>query len=265
MRMNTRIVTFALLFLVWTVGGPEKARAEEDSEVYEVSGSDYEEQEAQSGASEQGGGAKFDMPPFSIRIDPFNWLLEGRLGVELEVGVWKFISFEMVPVFVVNDSPPIFNFAGEPDNLTQSSNGLGPISGSSFGLGFWLNGKPLQGYVLRVIFTNYGYTYETKDGSVPIDKVNFTERRLFGMFGSHSNFGPLTIATGIGLGVELNRQQRCYGEGDLAPDARTSGCKDKDEQLIAIKNDASKVYDLNGWAHPIYLAARISIGIVLDL
>lgn len=266
MRMNTRTVAFALLGWIWTVGGPVTARAEEDSEVYEASGSDYEEEDAQSPSSEDDGSSPFNMPPFSVRLDPFNWLLEGRLGVELEVGILTFLSFEMIPVFVVNDSPPVFNFAGEPDSLTQASNGLGPISGSSFGLGFWLNGSPLKGYVLRVIYTNYGYTYETKDGSTPIDKVNFTERRLFGMFGSHFNFGPLTIATGIGLGVELNRPQRCYKEGDLAPDARTSGCKDSDEQIIATHNDATdKPYDINGWAHPIYVAGRISIGIMLDL
>ena len=33
-----------------------------------------------------------------VRIDPFNWLLEGRLGLELEIGILKFMSFEMVPV-----------------------------------------------------------------------------------------------------------------------------------------------------------------------
>ena len=42
-------------------------------------------------------------------MDPFNWLLQGRLGIELEVGLLDLISFELVPVFVVNDKPPVIN------------------------------------------------------------------------------------------------------------------------------------------------------------
>ncbi|MBN1653372.1 MAG: hypothetical protein JXA30_06300 [Deltaproteobacteria bacterium] len=205
----------------------------------------------------------FEMPSFSIRLDPLNWLIEGRLGLELEIAVWKFISFEMVPVFVVNDEPPIFNFAGEPDNLTQHSNGLGPISGSSFGLGFWLSGKALQGTVLRLIYTNYGYTYKT-DGGL-LDEVDFTERRLYGMIGSISRWGIFTIASGFGIGVELNQRQRCY-ENTTPPDGQTSGCEDDEEQHIAVDRDSDgiTVYDLNGWLHPIYLTVRIALGITLD-
>jgi len=215
----------------------------------------------------------FEMPSFSIRLDPLNWLIEGRLGLELEIAVWKFISFEMVPVFVVNDAPPIFNFAGEPDNLTQHSNGLGPISGSSFGVGFWLSGTALQeGTVLRLIFTNYGYTYKTDGGD--LDKVDFTERRLYGMIGSLSRWGIFTIGTGFGLGVELNEKQRCINEieeteaGSVRVVAQTSGCPDDGEQHIAVdfNNDTGEVdiYDINGWLHPVYITARIALGITLD-
>jgi hypothetical protein len=256
--MNTRLFAGTCLLLALTIGGADYARAAEGDSA---------------GEGEGGGGKNFDMPPFSIRLDPFNWLIEGRLGLELEVGVWKFISFELVPVFVVSDSPPIFNFAGEPDPLRQASNGLGPISGASFGLGFWLNGKPLDnGYVLRLIFTNYGYKYETKDGSATIDKVTFTERRLFGMLGTHDKLiGPLTLAAGIGIGVELNQQQRCFvrsPDDSSPPKVFTRGCKergeDEDEQLIKVNHDASRVYDINGWLHPVYLAGRISLGVTFD-
>lgn len=206
----------------------------------------------------------FEMPSFSIRVDPLNWLIEGRLGFELEIGVWKFISFEMIPVFVVNDAPPIYNFAGEPDNLTQHSNGLGPISGSSFGLGFWLSGKALQeGTVLRLIFTNYGYTYKTDDGDT--DTVDFTERRIYGMIGSISRWGLFTIASGFGIGVELNQKQRCYVDDEMPPNGQTSGCPDDEEQHIAIERETKpSVYDINGWLHPVYLTVRIALGITLD-
>ena len=110
------------------------------------------------------------MPGFSIRVDPFNWLLEGRLGLELEVVAWKFISVELVPVFVANTEPPSFNFSGRDDPISQHSNGIGPISGASLGAGFWLSGTPLQGYVLRALLTNYGYTYEAKDGAGVFDQ-----------------------------------------------------------------------------------------------
>jgi hypothetical protein len=263
--MRTTIVALVVVLGVWTSTGSQ-ARAARESPDYEGSSDEYEKDSDYPPVKNESG-SKFDMPPLSIRIDPFNWLIEGRLGLELEVGLWKFITFEMVPIFVVNNSPPIMNFAGEPDNLTQASNGLGPISGSSFGFGFWLSGRPLEGYVLRVFFTNYGYKYQTKDGSTPIDTVKFTERRLVGLIGSHSKWGIFTIATGVGLGVELNRKQRCYpGEDPQAPDdAVTSGCDDSDEQLIAVNNDASKLYNLNGWLHPVYLYGRISLGVAFDL
>ncbi len=210
------------------------------------------------------------MPPFSFRIDPLNWVIEGRLGLELEVGIWKFISLELVPVFVVSSQPPILDVMGQPDNVSQSSNGLGPISGTSIGVGFWLKGEALEGTVLRVMFTNYGYTYESEDDGILIDEVSFTERRIYGMFGSHNNYGPFTIATGIGLGIELNSKQRCFVEEEDYHVARphTSDCPDEDEQHIAWSTDGpevDKVYDLNGWLHPAYLHARIALGFVFDL
>lgn len=241
--MRTRKIATVILFIALIFGWTAQTRAEDSS-----------------------GGKGFDMPPFSVRLDPFNWLLEGRLGVELEVGVWKWITVEMAPVFVVNNSPPTLDFGSYSDAVTQSSNGLGPISGSSFGAGFWLNGEPLKGYVLRLIFTNYGYTYKSKDRGVFVDKVDFTERRIFGYFGSHMNWGVFTIAGGIGLGYELNQQQRCYESGVYAPNADTSGCSNPNEQQIATHNDAREgYYNLNGWAHPVYLMGRFSLGVLIDL
>lgn len=214
-------------------------------------------------ADDSGGGG--EIPGFSIRIDPLNWLLEGRLGLELEVVAWKFISVELVPVFVTNTEPPSFNFSGREDPISQHSNGLGPISGASLGAGFWLSGQPLHGYVLRAYFTNYGYTYEASDSAGTFDKVSFTERRFVFFFGSHNRFGVFTLAGGIGLGYELNQQQRCFvNRGAASMASATSGCPDEDEQHILLDRSGSEIADVNGGLHPMYLLARISLGVSFD-
>ena len=203
----------------------------------------------------------FKMPDLSVRVDPFNLLIDGRLGIELESSVWKFISVELVPVFVVNSKPPTFNyFNTRKDQLSQHSNGLGALAGTSIDAGFWLNGKPFKGYVLRVIFTNYGYTYRTTDDAGSIDQVSHTERRLYGYFGTHSKWGFFTIAGGIGLGVELNKQKRCFADtATSVADATTSGCNELD---IALDRNLKEIANLNGALYPIDIMARFSLGVV---
>ena len=201
----------------------------------------------------------FEMPEFSIRVDPFNWLLEGRLGLELEVDTWEFISVELVPEFVANSSPPTFNLGSFPAELKQKSNGLGPVSGAALSVGFWLDGKPLEGTVLRVVFANRGYEYSTENEQGTIDRLTHTDRRVFGFVGSHARWGAFTIAGGIGLGVELNNQQRCI---DDLGDASATCSKD----VLEIRADNGvppSILDLNGSLHPAYLMGRFSLGVVL--
>jgi hypothetical protein len=215
--------------------------------------------------ADEGRGGGFTMPPFSIRIDPFNWLLEGRLGLELEVAVWEFISVELVPVFVANTEPPSFNFAGRDDPISQHSNGLGPISGASLGVGFWLSGAPLRGYVLRAILTDYNYTYEARDRQGVFDEVSHADRRFIVELGSQSRFSAFTIGGGIGLGYELNQAQRCVvNPGTSFVDTATSGCADDDELQIMADRDGTSVADLNGSFHPIYISIRLSLGVSFD-
>lgn len=218
--------------------------------------------------ADKSSGGGFDMPGFSIRMDPFNWLIEGRLGFELEVQAWKFISVELVPVLVVNDEPPSFNFSGRDDPISQHSNGLGAIAGASLGAGFWLSGTPFEGYVLRAILTNYGFVYKASDRVGTFDRVEFTERRLMVFFGSHSRWDFFTLSGGIGLAYELNQQQRCFRENSNGSvdtdDVRTSSCPDDGEQHILIEPDGGAVADINGGFHPIYLEARFSLGVVFD-
>ncbi len=202
---------------------------------------------------------------FSIRLDPFNWLIEGRLGIELEMTAWKFISVELVPILVTNTSPPAVNLSGFDSALSQHSNGIGPFSGARLGAGLWLSGTPFEGYVLRLDLTNYGYTYEAKDGAGVIDKVSFTERRLIGFFGSHSRWGPFTLAGGIGLGYELNQQERCKlthvaSAGD-AIEGVSTGCKGE-LQIGIDRSSLGSVANLNGSLHPVYLEFRFSLGFV---
>lgn len=199
---------------------------------------------------DQGGGG---IPPFSVRIDPFNWLLQGRLGLELEMQVWQFISAELVPVFVTTESPPWFNYAGRDKALTQHSDGIGPISGTSLGVGFWFGGEPFRGTVLRAIFTNYAYDYETRSSGVLYDSVGHTEQHLGATIGSYSRYGAFTLGGEFGLSTDLNSEERCIDP------ANPSGC---DELQLAA--DASSYYDLNGSFHPIYIEARFSLGVTID-
>jgi hypothetical protein len=207
----------------------------------------------------------FEMPPWSIRADPFNWLIEGRLGIELEIGILKWLSVEAVPIFVVNEEPPTFNYASREGSLTQESNGLGPIAGSSLSAGFWLEGKALQGYVLRAILTNYGYTYKASDGDGVFDEVSHTERHFYGFIGSHSRWGAFTLAGGIGLGVELNKETRCFPSGATSSSQATrSGCDDDQFDIALDREMDQPPGNLNSGFHPVQIMGRISLGVTID-
>jgi hypothetical protein len=195
-------------------------------------------------------------PDISVRVDPFNFLLEGRLGVELEVELSKYFTAELVPVFVTTQSPPMLNYSTyEKSSLHQESNGWGPLAGAALGTGIWFGGKPLNGYVLRVGLTNYAYTYKT---TAPAnDSVSHTDRQLYVMFGSHSRWGVFTLAYGFGLGYELNQQNRCFDDFGKP----TTNCP-KDQLLIKLNADGTSVGDLHGYLYPFDLLARFSLGVV---
>jgi hypothetical protein len=200
---------------------------------------------------------------YSVRIDLLNWLLLGRLSFELETGLWKFLSIQLTPVFVVSHSPIAINYAGLDDPLKQHSRGIGPISGISLGVGAWLWGEPFKGYVLRLELTNYAYSYRTADAQGQIDRVDFTERRALLFIGSHSRFGAFTFAGGFGLGYELHQVERCglkADSGSGAIGARTDDCKGK--QQIALDRIVEERANLNGPLHPVYFQARFSVGVV---
>jgi hypothetical protein len=208
-------------------------------------------------------GKGFTMPPWSARIDPFNWLFEGRMGLELEVGLLDFMTVELVPQFVVTQKPPTLNLEGAPDVLRQEANGVGPISGASLDVGFWLDGTAFHGYVIRVGITNYSYTFRTEDDTGDIDEVDTVERVAFAMFGSQASWGAFTIAGGIGLGVHLNRHERCFPEGATSvAQARTTDCDD--ELQIATRSDVQDWVDLRGGFYPAELIGRFSLGILIE-
>jgi hypothetical protein len=216
----------------------------------------------------EGDGDAFEMPPISVRLDPFNWLLQGRLPLEIEVGVWKLLSVELVPEFVTSEDPPLRDFSSYEDGANQYSNGLGDLSGASLGLGVWLDGEPFEGYVIRAILTNYGYEYKSSDSAGTIDSVTRTTRRFGAFFGSYRRWAFFTIGGGIGLSYELNQQERCglrrQATSDGAritadPDAACDG-----ELQVALDRDANTADDANGFLHPFYIDARFSLGFVID-
>jgi hypothetical protein len=196
-------------------------------------------------------------------VDPFNWILEGRLGLELEVAVGHGLSVEVVPIVVTSASPPTLNLEGREDNLRQSSNGLGPVSGTSIGIGWWLDGTPFRGYVLRGIVTNYGYSFRSTNGDgETIDRVNHLERELAVFFGGYSRWGAFTLGGGFGLGIALSRERRCFETmgGVSSATLATSDCQD-DELLIALDPAAERVVNLAGSLAPAVLTGRFSLGV----
>ena len=104
------------------------------------------------------------------------------------------------------------------------------------------------------MFTNYAYRYDTRDELGEIDSLKHTERLLYGMLGSHMRWGAFTIAGGIGLGVELNEQNRC-------PDTVDDSQCDESTLLIAVDRTGNGA-DLNGPLHPAIITGRISLGVV---
>ena len=134
----------------------------------------------------------------------------------------------MVPVFVTSELPP--NMRWSTDGIvSQESNGVSALSGTSVGAGFWLSGKALRGTVVRAILTNYSYTYKASDENGVFDSVSHVDRHFYGYLGGHSTWGLFTLAGGFGIGVELNKEQRCQANGRVA----TSGCRN-DEFDIAL-------------------------------
>jgi hypothetical protein len=200
----------------------------------------------------------FQVPEFSVRVDPFNWLLEGRLGLELETQVYKFVSVELVPVFVTSHSPPTLNYDSYSSVVTQSSHGIGAISGAALDAAFWFEGKPFRGYALRTGFSNYSYTYNSTDSGVAVDSVSHTDREFFVMLADSSRWGAFMIGGGLGLGYELNQQNRCFS--DPGATMLAASCP-KDEFLIKVDQSGS-VADLNGFLYPFDLLVRFSLGVV---
>jgi hypothetical protein len=205
--------------------------------------------------------SKRSIPEMSIRVDPFNLLIDGKLGIELEAAVLKWMSVELVPIFVVNDTPPTFNYFTGPQGLKRESNGWGPLAGTSLDVGFWLQGKAMEGNVLRLILTNYSYKY-----TAPLDSVSHVERQLFGYFGSHDRFGAFTIAFGFGLGGELHPQRRCYVANSDRTYSPSEQCETNALLLRTDKVNARglvpNTVDLGGGLGNIQVLGRISLGVV---
>jgi hypothetical protein len=201
-----------------------------------------------------------------VRIDPFNWILQGQLGFELEVGVTKWLSIETVPMFVVDQTPPWLNIGGGDSRVYQHSGGWGALSGATLGVNFWPH-KVFKGYVIRAGVTNYSLEYETKssDGG-RLDFVPHVKRQFYAMFGSVERWGAFTLAGGIGLGYELNKETRCLPtNGSVAQAIAGAAPGNCDEIQIAtpVGNQVGAV-SVTSFTYPWDLLARISLGVTID-
>ena len=200
-----------------------------------------------------------------MRIDPLTWILEGQLGFELEVGVAKWMSIETVPMFVVDDSPPWLNFGGGDSRIYQHSNGLGPLAGATIGVNFWPR-RVFKDYVIRTGLINYALDYETKDDAgTRVDFVSHTKREFYAMFGSVERWGAFTIAGGIGLGYELNKETRCQENGAFTPrPAASNNCDEIQISTPVPGSNALAAVPVTPFAYPWEILARISLGVTID-
>ncbi|HKY35882.1 MAG TPA: hypothetical protein VJN18_08085, partial [Polyangiaceae bacterium] len=208
------------------------------------------------------------IPPFSVRLDPLNWIIRGRLGFEVEVGIVKWMTVETVPIFVTTESPPFLNLNTDVVKVAQRSDGLGPLAGASLGVNFWLSGKALKGYAIGTGITNYSIEYESTSDAGTIDKFSHTERNLYFMFGSLSRWGAFTIGGGIGFGYDLNSQTRCFrSDAQTAADAELGG--DCGAQNIVLQERRGPTVpfvaeSVTSFVYPWSLMARFSLGVAID-
>jgi hypothetical protein len=202
---------------------------------------------------------KSSIPPISLRVDPLNWLLLGRLGIELEVGLLEWLSVETVPMFVTGQSPPWLNYGSSVD-VTQHSNGWGPLAGATLGVNFWLSGKLLKGYAIGTGITNYAFEYRTN-----VDSAKHTEQQLYVMLNSVSRWGAFTLGGGLGIAYELNHDTRCFPDGmsTTISDAQPGGC---DEIQLATTNPVNFGPRLivTPYTYPWDILARFSLGVTID-
>jgi hypothetical protein len=200
-------------------------------------------------------------------LDPFNWLLEGQLGVELEVGVLSWMSIEAVPTFVTAQSPPWLNLFNGDARIFQHSDGWGPMAGASVGVAFWPK-KLFKGYAIRAGLIDQAMRYETKDDMQnAVDSVSHTKRELYAMLGTMERWGAFTIGGGFGLGYDLNKETRCYrqpaGTRDFKPEYFQSG----DCNAIQIEvQDASGSgrAAITPFTYPWEILVRFSLGVTID-
>lgn len=194
-------------------------------------------------------------PTLSFRVELLHLLFDSRLGLELESHVWKFISVQITPVFVTGELPPLLK-GSTGSTVRQHSEGLGPMSGGALGVGFWLSGKPMKGTALQAVLTNYSYRYESRDEFGTIDELTHVDRHLYAFVDSRQVMGIFTIATGFGLGLELNKERRCFTRNLTA----TDNCPE-DVLLLKLNRNATAVADLHPWTYPLILNFRLSLGV----
>jgi hypothetical protein len=194
--------------------------------------------------------------------------LEGQLGFELEVGVLSWLSLETVPMFVVDETPPWLNLGGGDSRIYQKSGGIGPLAGATIGVNFWPK-RVFKGYVIRTGLIDYGLEYDTKDETgANIDHVSHTKREFYAMLGSVERWGAFTIAGGIGLGYDLNKESRCikFKPNDNHFYRELAGPGNCDEIQIAVPSGTNSVgiASVTPFTYPWEFLARFSLGVTID-
>ncbi|MBX3184676.1 MAG: hypothetical protein KIT72_05310 [Polyangiaceae bacterium] len=197
----------------------------------------------------------FELEGWAVRLDPLNWLLQGRLPISGDIALTEWFSVELRPVFVVNEQPPMLNFKGVDDTIYQESSFIGAMSELSVAASFWLE-APLEGYVLRGVLNYASYDFVAKDNQGEFDRVTDSGAQVLFFFGSYGKYGPISIGGGIGLGTHLGSGERC-----LDGATRPNGC---DRELHIRVNRGGSFGDIRNGLYPIILDTRLEFGVVFN-
>lgn len=205
----------------------------------------------------------YRFPDLHIGFEPLEMIFEARFTPSIEVALWKMFSLEVTPMFLINDSPMLWDLYGthaRDEDVFRSSDGIGPLLGGSVSLGVWLNGRPFRGTFLRPFITNYAAKYTAKIDGVLHDTQRFVERRLGLLLGTMKRLGPLSLSGAIGLSYELNDAQGCELDDEGSGFSPTS--QDCGQRLLIASQRGTS--DLFGPLHPLQIEGRVLVGVVFD-
>jgi hypothetical protein len=184
----------------------------------------------------------------------------------MEVGLLKFMSVEIVPVFVVNDQPPSLNFSRHRRQPCTRKNRRPGSHGRQLAQpGFWLEGKSDAGLRTARILTKLTATPTKRKMTSDRSMRSATPAPVLLLQSGRTRAGALFHARGRHrLGCRAEQGNRAVSS--LA-NATSYGRRDVErlrQQQIIVQRSPVGIYKPEFAAHPVQLMFRFSLGITID-